>query len=171
MKLSEMAEHLTMLTTVYPSYEPTDAAVRMWHSLFGEVDNATFGAAIRRHMLASKFVPTPADISPMLNAQQYPEMSEAWKEIRNRIQYVGWYGIPEFSHPLIEHVVDAIGWKVLCDMTNSDTMRAHFFKLYGSATKRYEETGQLPASPRKELRPDNPADSVELLANGMKEIE
>jgi hypothetical protein len=171
MKKSEVAKALTIVTTAYPTFEATVPSVNMWHSLFPDTDMDTFMGALKAHILASKFPPTPADVAALINTPDYPEMSEAWAEVRNRIQYVGYYGIPEFTHPLIEHVVEAMGWQNLCDMTNPDTTRAHFFRLFQSATDRMLKTGKLPASPKKALPQEGAANAIAELANGMKEIE
>lgn len=66
-----------------------------------------------------------------------PDVDQAFTEVMNGVRQRGLpWGPPEWSHPAIAAVVQAISWRELCESTNPEAMRAHFFKLYEVGARR-----------------------------------
>jgi O-methyltransferase involved in polyketide biosynthesis len=144
---AETAEALAIVTLIRPEFQVSRGTVKIWHRLFVNTSAEDFTNALQQHFLTSKFAPMPADINEILSAPEHPSVSEAWSEVRRTIHKVGYYNKPEFSDTAIANVVQSIGWQVLCDMTNPDTTRAHFMKLYEAETRSTTKRAMLNTKP------------------------
>jgi len=92
----------------------------------------------------NNFFPTIAELrkaSANIGTHCLPSPEEAWNEAHSLVRYVGNYGIPEFSHPLIKKAVDTMGWRELCFSENPSIDRAQFIKIY--STYRQREVNEL----------------------------
>lgn len=86
---------------------------------------------------------------------QLPNGEQAWEEIRAQIKYPGAWGIPQFSHPLIERTMKAFGWNELCGCPadQMNTLRAQVERFHNqfrndaiASLKRGTPIGQAIAS-------------------------
>lgn len=105
--------------------------------------------AIVRVLRSARFMPTPSEVREAVRANAVgviPPWGDAWAEVRHEISRVGYlrgqtlfeHGTrttieTEFSHPLIQRTVDAMGWASLCESTNVEADRAHFMRMYDAA--------------------------------------
>lgn len=142
----ESTKFCAIIAAAYPGkFEVTDATIRVWQAVFANETLADMEAALFTHLKKStdKWPPATGEINAILHKPDYPTATEAWEEVRTKVRRIGWYGSPEFSHPVVALTVNAIGWQVLCDMTNADVMRSNFIKLYETQCYRGAERAML----------------------------
>lgn len=149
-----------MLRQANPICELTEAEesdmARFYARLLADLPDEVLEAAVL-HVIASvklygRALHQVAEIREAANtliaaAEGTPKAHEAWGEVMAAIRRVGAYRVPEFSNPLIDRCVYAIGgWVYLC--TSDDTLmsdRAQFIKAYeGFLAMDAEERRMLP---------------------------
>ena len=59
-----------------------------------------------------------------------PSPAEAVAEVRDQIREVGIYGVPRFSHPLVERAVRACDWRNLCMSEDPARATAELRRIY-----------------------------------------
>lgn len=98
-------------------------------------------------------IPTPGELRQyaaeiVTRAQGLPPATEAWGEVAHQLRYVGSWGVPSWTTPLIgQAVADAGGWMHLCMSDNAAADRARFIAAYDERLKRHnQDMLQLPAS-------------------------
>lgn len=74
---------------------------------------------------------------------QAPPPDAAWAEVMAQVAAVGRHRRPKWSHKAIAEAVRGVGWQELCNSTNSDVLRAHFYRAYLVAEKRTEVNASL----------------------------
>lgn len=130
----------------WPNYEiPSSEArqqarVQVWRDLCGGLDAQLVRATIAS-LSAREFPPTPGQIHAaaiqLANAEvgEMPCLDEAWLEFKANYKSHG-----PWSHPAVEAAAQALGCREFGQSEVADEMawRAHFIKLYGSASTRYE---------------------------------
>lgn len=144
----EIIKALTVLAAAYPRFELPPATVEIYTRLLIDLDFDTLKAATLHCATVYKFFPTVAEIRAaavelQTMAEGIPAESEAWGEVIKRIQDVGSYGTPEFSHPLIAQVVRQFGWLNLCMSENQTADRARFLEAYSAAFKESRRRAQM----------------------------
>lgn len=145
--------------------DEAEAVIKAWLRVLAPFDNSLVVAAIDSYIVeAGQFAPhqgmvakRAAELQARATGDEVPGLDEAWAEVQREIARVGWTGAldpqrkPLFTHPTISAAVEAMGWQTLCESTNPEADRAHFFKLYGSATQRATRDAVMPASVRELL--------------------
>lgn len=145
--------------------EEREVVINAWLRVLGPFDSSSVVAAIDSYVVeAGQFAPhqgmvakRAAELQARAEGHEVPGLDEAWAEVQREIARVGWTGAldpkrkPLFTHPTISAAVEAMGWQTLCESTNPEADRAHFFKLYGSATQRATRDAVMPASVRELL--------------------
>jgi hypothetical protein len=80
------------------------------------------------------FPPSPGDILEMYRRLQHhtnPQVAQqGWESVRRAILGVGSRGTPRFRDPIVQRVVQAMGWIELCASEKPGVDRAHFIKFY-----------------------------------------
>jgi hypothetical protein len=81
-------------------------------------------------------------------ARGLPAATEAWGEVMHQLRYVGSWGSPSWTTPLVARAVaDVGGWMNLCMTENITADRARFIAAYDERLKRHtQDMMQLPAS-------------------------
>ena len=98
-----------------------------------------------------KFFPSIAEVRTACKRRSRdnlpPEPAEAWLEVMEQLEAVGFSKPPQFSHPLVHRAVRAIGWRALGESTRIGVERAHFLQIYGDMLSHDNETAaRLPES-------------------------
>ena len=76
-----------------------------------------------------------------------PSPAEAWLEVMEQLEAVGFSRPPRFSHPLVQRAVRAIGWRALGESTAIGVERGHFLQIYQTLLEREEkDAARLPES-------------------------
>ena len=139
---------------LWPNFEiPTDdlgtrARVQVWLDLLGEFDGETVKVALLRCSTASTFAPTAGDIRVACAAvraeasgeMDIPDLELAWAEVMAQVRFVGMYGEPEWSHPVLQRAMLGFGWVDFCTSTDPvGVLRGQFRQFYESARAGYEK--------------------------------
>lgn len=145
---------LSVLTAAYPDKSLEDETVKLYLRFLSDIP-FHYGQAAALNMIAeSKWFPSVAELRKeavsLMPDHQIPSAAEAWGEVMEQIRKAGYYGIPEFTHPVVKQAVKTMGWRNLCMMEEGAyTDRAHFMKIYDSlASKETKQSLQIPDSKR-----------------------
>ena len=161
MKKSEVAKLVTVTQTLWPNWRAPDnetgfaLAVETWGVILDDVPEVLALAAL--HSLATsgrEFAPPVGLIR--LEALQLvsradgtaaPDVDVAWGEVQRAASQRGYMaGEPGWTHQAISNAVFALGWRDICHSTNPEALRAHFFRIYGTAATRAERERNMPPS-------------------------
>ena len=123
------------------------------------------------HMAATQSAfPSVADIARHAGGEPL-DWSSAWAEVMRLVGSEGYYGSPQFSSPVIEEAVAALGgWQFICQSPTKDhpTMRAQFRQAIEAATERqsrrdtFERLG-VPPEPKQLQAPKSLQDILKQL--------
>jgi hypothetical protein len=110
--------------------------VEAWAQFMADVTPEEGAAAMREHITESPHFPKVADIRKRVAAHRVnaPDVAAAWGEVLRQVRLVGYYGLPQFSHPAIAAAVDALGWQEVCHTPTDQlgTLRAQFERYFRS---------------------------------------
>lgn len=68
-----------------------------------------------------------------------PSLDEAWAEVKDAVRFVGMYGTPEWSHPVVASTMRAMGWQEFCISEDPEgVLRGNFRHFYEAAEARYK---------------------------------
>lgn len=161
MKRAEVLKAIAVLSATWPMRELSPATVETYANKLIDLDHDALLAAIETLTVSSDFMPsiaslrqTAIELSP---DSAIPDADEAYAEVRRMIGKVGWTAYlgegrkTEWSHPAIASTVEAIGWRNICESENEEALRAHFFKLYGSASARVSKQQAITPAGRELL--------------------
>ena len=173
----DIAQIIGILSAAFPNFNPTESTVEVYYQILSDLPAEELKIATM-HCLAEagrKFAPSVGEIRGAVGelrryAANFPLSYEAWEEVLRQIINVGSYGTPEWSHPIIEKTVRAIGWRNLCMSEEQVADRARFIQCYEqfSARAMKEEIllpkvrGYLEVNGAKMLAP---ADQIKLLSD------
>lgn len=142
MQKQECAVLVGMIASAYPSWKPTQETVAVYVELLVDLDGKEAQSALRSLLMASEFPPSVAAIrkkvlesrdgAPLLKA-------EAWELVMNMVRRYGTYERPAIEDYVTRQVVQSLGWRELCTTTNTDTIRAQFFRLYDEVAQKHLE--------------------------------
>jgi hypothetical protein len=138
MTASEVAKLLAIASEAYPGrFSARESTVALWQGLLGDIAAPEAANALLEHIAESAMPPTISDIRRRVADRRVsaPAPGDAWGEVRRKIDSVGRYRSPEWSHPAIASAVEAIGWQVLCDtpVDQAGTVRAQFERYFTAA--------------------------------------
>ena len=149
MDINQTTMLLGIISELYPRFakDPTRATVAVWHEMLGDLDYTAAQLAVKKHVAASKYPPTVAEIrdcAATLTNPTIPTQGEAWEETMRAISNYGIYREAEALaalQPQTQTAVRQIGWRALCMTETDDLMatRAHFFKLYGAVADKAQD--------------------------------
>jgi len=134
MTKQDIAQVLTLLKAAWP--DKTIEAETLTAFAAGLEDlpsQAVFNAA-KRAVRTVTFFPAVAELRALAadEALGIGPAEVAWEEVRQQLQRVGRYGIPEFSNPVTAQAVTTLGWMTICDwdMDTIGVLHAQFGKMY-----------------------------------------
>jgi hypothetical protein len=122
-----------MIASAYPQWKPSQETVAVYVELLADLEANEAQNALRSLLMASEYPPSVSAIRRKVLEQQdgLPlTKTEAWELIMNLVRRYGTYDRPAIEDKLTAQVVHAIGWREICTSTNTDTIRAQFFRLY-----------------------------------------
>lgn len=136
---------MAILGAAYPEREIQVETVEVYSLMLADILDDVLVLAAETHTASSKWFPKVSELREAAFAIQakasgllLPE--EAWEEIMQKVRADGYYGTPEFSHPLIQRSVDGLGgWKTLCASETGMADRAHFLRIYTGLMQRHKE--------------------------------
>lgn len=139
----ECAVLVGMIASAYPSWKPTQETVTVYVELLADLDRNEAQSALRSLLMASEFPPSIAAIRKKVlqDKDGLPlDKAEAWELVMLYIRRYGLNERPPIEDQNVSKVVHAIGYREICMSTNTDTIRAQFFRLYEEvAAKSLEE--------------------------------
>jgi hypothetical protein len=137
MTKSEVSKLVYMLFSAYHSKEPQDATIELYEQLLLDLPAEPAKAAVLRLLQTSRFRPTIAEVrEAALLVESGPKRTgiEAWGDVTRAIRYVGVYRVPKFQDPLVQQLVEAIGWREVCLGDNEAALRARFCEGYNASS-------------------------------------
>lgn len=141
-----------------------------------DIDGALLKAAALRFIERNVYprIATPGELRQyaaeiVTQARGLPAATEAWGEVMHQLRYVGSWGAPSWTTPLIGRAVaDVGGWSALCMTENITADRARFIAAYDERLRRHtQDMMQLPASEQYRVRL---ADSLKEQPDTMRRI-
>lgn len=140
-----------ILISAYPGTEIDESTGKLYTQLLADIPDNILEAAVLDHITRSIWFPKVAELRTACSELSYgtgryaPDAYESWSEVARKIPAYGRDNRPEFSHPLIERTVDALGWRNLCLSTNQVSDRARFIEAFDRLKHReIDETVTLP---------------------------
>ena len=177
--ISEVIKVFAIMSLAWPNFKAKDGTIEVYASMLEDIPPDVLVAAART-LIASggEFFPsvsawrqTALDI--MLNKAGTPTAIEAWEEAVKECNRCGDYWryqegkkYPEYTHPLIESCVSAIGYAQILETENVDIVRAHFLKAYESLRQR-RDIDQRTLPDVKQVEQKYIASGIKQLAEGM----
>jgi hypothetical protein len=159
----DVIEILAMLGAAYPRFSPTKETVQVYTQLLADLPADYLRAAAMQCATSGDFFPSVHELRRAASDLQrgvlkVPEVYEAWEEVIQRahetMTYFGhnedgeWVEKNEeyqWSHPVVKRVAESLGWPRFFPGENLSTDRAHFFKMYEAAMRKFtDENLMLP---------------------------
>lgn len=149
----ETAQILAICSAAFPHISITKETVAVYAEMLADLEFSSTQRALKRVLATSQFFPTIAairDAYAAVTGIKPPSTDEAWAEVIRAVRAIGVNGMPTWSHPTVQTTVAALGWREICMSENQSIIRAHFIKLYESASKATVELA-LPKNARRAL--------------------
>ena len=128
----------------------SEETAALYIKFLADIPAEAAGHAVTDLIAVNKFFPTIAEVRAACSRRRKdrpPEPADAWLEVMEQLEAVGFSRPPRFSHPLVERAVRTIGWRVLGESTAIGVERGHFLQLYSAMLARTnEDAARLPAS-------------------------
>jgi len=138
----ETGSILAMLVAGYPNVKVTSETAEVWHEFLQDLPFEEVKVAVIRIITGSEFFPTVAAIrkSVLSSMGVLPvPVDQAWAEVCAAVDEHGLRGRPVFS-PMVERIVDSLGWWNICMSTQPDSVRRDFFKVYEKVALEVQQT-------------------------------
>lgn len=156
---TEFAQVWGVLALAYPNWaRERDAAalketLRLYWQLLSDIPMEQLKQAALRHIAASRFFPTVAELrestATLLQAPAQTAL-EAWGEVTGAMSDARYYvyadhcNVPEFANPITNRLVASMGWRNLCNSDNVIADRARFTAAYDTLVQRQQSEAALP---------------------------
>lgn len=145
---------LSLLLDAYPNQFKDDPqqkvpTLKIYAQALSDIPADLLKASVLNHITLSKWFPTIAELRQsaaglVMKAAGHPDALTAWGEVASQLRYVGSWGAPQFTDPLIQRAVQAVGgWKMLCASENQASDRARFIQAYEMFINRTTEELQM----------------------------
>lgn len=130
---------------------PETAAV--YWDLLGDLPADALATACRVVLLESTYptLPTAGRLRQAVLATQRPSLElpapEAWNLLRSAVRMYGYYreSLALSSLPaLVRRAAECLGWRAICDCTETEILRAQFTRAYESLAERAKREALLP---------------------------
>lgn len=141
----EVRKAMAVALACYPHVALSEQTVEIWCRLFAEIPAKALEAAVLDYISrAHEFFPAPGVIreKALEFLEPWGELTapEAWAEVRRKMSSVGAYGEPDFTTPVIEQAVEAVGgWRYLCMSEDIVPDRARFLQAFETIQKRQRD--------------------------------
>lgn len=149
----EIDKCLAALEVVYPNHfkawttrEQLTTARQLYHRIWRDIDGRLLEAATEQWLsTAHPFHPSPGelrDLALRLVEHDEPSADEAWAEVLNALQHIGFYGVPAWSSESIANTMQSFGrWKDFCsvEIDQLPFVRAQFMKIYDAQRARQHD--------------------------------
>lgn len=153
----EIRQVWKMLAIAYPDFAKTlDAkslrdTIALYELMLADVDGEVLRAAVTQHIASSQWFPKISEIRERVAAILTPERDtglEAWGKLMDGMRNankISWDGngyeppdfaAPPYSDPILQRLVDSMGWRYLCQSENAMADRAHFLAAYKAIGER-----------------------------------
>ncbi len=152
----QVAKLMAIMAANYSNYRLTKEAITLYARVLQDIPGDVLEAAALD--ICSKpgaFFPSAGDWrSAALDITQHksgiPLAIEAWEEAKREVGRCGEYWryqegkrLPQYSHPLIEDTVTAIGYRNILEPDNEEVLRAQFLKAYDALRGRMVEQSRM----------------------------
>lgn len=117
-------------------------------SMLADIPPAALAAGVTYCIQHSKFLPSIAEIREaaqtginLASGTHAMTENEAWGLVQKAIRSVGMYEKPKFDSPILQQVVDRLGWKDICQTPTEDTgiLRAQFRRAYEESVQNQQK--------------------------------
>lgn len=132
------------------TFLPDAEALHVWYELLKDLDYTIANIAIQKHMIASKFPPTIAEIreqAATIMLGDKPLWSDGWEQVQRAIRLYGSYRPKEALESMDEltrKTVERLGFRELCMSENITADRANFRMVFESLADRQHEAAKIP---------------------------
>lgn len=159
---AETAQALAVLGAAFPHISITPQTVEVYHQALADIDGQLCRDAIRDLLLTVDRWPAPATIRRHIAQRSgalAPDPGTAWGQVLDEARRVGHLELPDFSHPAVSRTVKLLGWRNICTSESSDTLRAHFLRVYEAQARLIDGTtltadlGHLGTTTHREINP------------------
>jgi hypothetical protein len=150
-----------MLIAAYPNYAKEQGAqqltltLKLYQTMLQDVPMDILHATTLQHIAAAKWFPTIAELRGLAASIQAPPARvaiEAWGDVLDAMaapsyyRYAdGFHEFPKFADPLVQRIVDSMGWGNLCGSEDGTADRARFLQAYDALARRaVDDRLQLP---------------------------
>ena len=131
------AKMVGLLLMYYPGVEISEETIKAYALALSGLDEERALEALPRVLAECKFFPSVNEILRITaEVDGPPTPEEAWGEVIRKVNNVGSYGRPTFSHELIDKAVRTVGWLNICLSETPGVERAHFFRVYETFRER-----------------------------------
>lgn len=135
-----------------PDFLSDKESALVWFEMLKDIPYEKAKAAVTRHAMTNKWIPTIADIRESVVEIQSDktDWSDGWKEVMTAVGRFGYSDEPgaiESMSPMTREVVKRLGWKQICQSDQNELMalRANFRMVYERKQVSEKEQAQLPA--------------------------
>ena len=139
MTKEEAKEVLNLLLAAFPATNNHigEDTVLVYHAYLMLLPLEIGQFAVCKIISNNKFFPAIAEIKEAARsfaplADKLPTPEEAWEEVAKKLDI---YHFPEWSSPVIERAVRAVGYSNICRSENLGVERAHFLRFYEAYKK------------------------------------
>lgn len=152
-KRSEEDTRLGIIGTLFGAYGQSNDVnrIKIYLKATSDIPEKMLGAACKKLMLESKFLPSIAEIvettrtvaGEVDEASRIKPWDEAWSEIEKAMYATPWGKTPTFSRPEIAVAVKRFGWRTLQETLADDmpTVRAQVRRMYDDVCRYSKEHG------------------------------
>lgn len=168
-----------VMSIAYPRFERNAETTILYYQYLKDLPADALKAAADTLITTNTFFPSisewrQAALDITCAKNNVPTAIEAWEEAVKECNRCGDYWryqegkkYPEYTHPLIESCVSAIGYAQILETENVDIVRAHFLKAYESLRQR-RDIDQRTLPDVKQVEQKYIASGIKQLAEGMQ---
>lgn len=144
-------------------------SMEMWYECLKDIPYEVAVAAVRIHMMTSKWTPTIAELREQVADIQADktDWSDGWQEVLTAVRRFGYMNeseAMEWMSPMTREVTKRLGWKQICESGTDGltALRANFRMIYEQKQNAIKTEMQLPSGF---------SEAVKQLNNSMKLID
>jgi hypothetical protein len=116
------ATHEQIVRTLVAAFRPPrwdDTSTATYAMDLADIDPDVLTVVAQDLRRSARYMPTIGELRAAalaLTGDRVPDVGDAWAEVQHALRHVGRYGVPDWSHPVIERTVEALGgWHALCN--------------------------------------------------------
>jgi hypothetical protein len=126
---SECDVALTEVMSAY-SHHMTVFEARVWKTIIDSAPPEAFLLFLQRHILSSKFRPTPSDAAVALGIGGSVDPTLAYAELERAVRTVGPYKVPEINDPVLRSAINQLGGWSLVNEQMPDPSQQFLIKAF-----------------------------------------